>query len=343
MHNRPPPVPSPAAVSVLVPVLDEAEHIRASAEAMLAQKLEEPIEVLFVDGRSTDGTREILEALAAADDRVRVLDNPRGGIAPALNIGLRAASAPVIARMDAHTLYPPDYLARGLARLRRGDVVWVSGPQLAEGTDAGSRRVALALSSRLGTGGANFRHRQNGEAEGKTGFTGLVDRGWLERVGAWDERWVVNEDAELAARIRAAGGRIVVVPELAARYVPRRTLRALARQYLRYGVFRAKTCRHHPESMDLRQAAPPALVAAAVAAALPVPGLRQAGRAALGAYGAALALAAVQSGRDAPAADAAALPAVLATMHGAWGVGFWVGCARFGFPFAAFAHLARSR
>jgi cellulose synthase/poly-beta-1,6-N-acetylglucosamine synthase-like glycosyltransferase len=332
---------SAPAVSVLVPVLDEAADIRATAEAMLAQRLDEPHEVLFVDGGSTDGTPKMLAELAAADPRVRLLDNPQRRIAPALNIGLRAARAPVVARMDAHTHYPPDYLARGLERLRRGDVAWVSGPQLAYGVDAGSRRVALALTGKLGTGGANFRHAKTGEIDGKTGFTGVFDRAWLERVGGWDESWVVNEDAELAARVRQAGGRIVIVPEMAARYVPRRTLRALGRQYLRYGIFRAKTCKAHPESMDVRQALPPALVATAAVALSPVrlPLVRPLARLGVAAYAGALLLAARRAAGEAPAADAAAVPAVLVTMHGAWGTGFAIGCARFGFPFAAFARL----
>jgi succinoglycan biosynthesis protein ExoA len=171
--------PDTVAVSVLVPVLDEAADIRETARAMLAQELDERHEVLFMDGGSTDGTREILAELAAEDPRVRLLDNPQKRIAPALNIGLRAARAPVVARMDAHTHYPPDYLARGLERLRRGDVAWVSGPQLPHGVDAGSRRVALALTSRLGTGGASFRHASEGELEGKTGFTGIFDKALL--------------------------------------------------------------------------------------------------------------------------------------------------------------------
>src|SRR5207302_1552673 len=115
------------------------------------------IEFLFVDGGSRDGSRRILSELAAQDPRVRVLDNPARRTPHALNIGLLAARGEFIARMDAHTMYPSGYLAAGVARLRRGDVAWVSGPQIAVGTSPGSRRVARALSTSLGTGGARFR------------------------------------------------------------------------------------------------------------------------------------------------------------------------------------------
>src|SRR4051812_11599200 len=107
-------------VSVLVPVLNEAKGLREIVAGMRAQRLDGELELLFVDGGSDDGTRDILAELAAGDPRIRVLDNPRRLIAPALNIGLAAARGEFVARMDAHTHYPPDYLQRGIERLRRG-------------------------------------------------------------------------------------------------------------------------------------------------------------------------------------------------------------------------------
>lgn len=323
---------TPPAASIVVPVLNEAAHIRECAVAMRAQKLDEAYELLFIDGGSSDGTRAILDELAQSDSRISVLDNPGRTIPRALNIGLRAARAAVIVRMDAHTLYPPHYLALGLERLRRGDVVWVSGPQLPYGIDAGTRRIALALSTRLGTGGASYRHEVDEETEARSGFTGLFDRAFVDALGGWDEAWPANEDAELAARVRAAGGRIVVLPELAALYVPRGTLRSLARQYRRYGAYRAKTCRRHPGSTELRHLLPPGMVLAAATTVLPLGRLRLTARATAAGYAAALTATAASASRRAPLAEAVALPAVFATMHFAWGAGFLVGCARFGIP-----------
>ena len=127
--------------------------------------------------------------------------------------------------MDAHTHYPPDYLASGLERLRRGGVAHVSGPQIPKGEGRWSRRVALALSSRLGTGEADFRHMSDDEIEVDSGFTGMWLRSTLERHGGWDEDWPNDQDTELAARIRGDGGRIVCLPGMAAEYVPRDSLR----------------------------------------------------------------------------------------------------------------------
>jgi succinoglycan biosynthesis protein ExoA len=333
--------------SVLIPVLDEEQFIRETVAAMQAQRFDGEVEFLFMDGGSEDSTKAILEELAKADPRIRIFDNPGRTSTAGLNVGLRQARGEYVVRMDAHTFYPPDYIAHGVERLRRGDVVWVAGPVLPEGVGKWSRRVALALSSWMGTGGsARLQGSSNGaaaeqERELDTGvFAGICHRETIERHGGWNEEWVVNQDSELAARVLAGGGRIVAIPSLAARYVPRDDLRALARQYWRYGTYRAKTAARHPNSLEARQLFPLALVFALVLAVVGPGPLRTAGRAALLLYLAALAVNSVRAASDAGPRDAAALPVVLAIMHVTWGLGFVNGSVRFGPPLAAFARMA---
>jgi succinoglycan biosynthesis protein ExoA len=325
-------------VSVLVPVRDEAAVIRDVAAAMLAQRFAGTIEFLFVDGRSQDGTVEILHELAARDPRVRVLDNPAKRTPQALNLALRAARGRIIARMDAHTHYPPDYIALGVERLRRGGVASVSGPAIAAGDGRWSRRVALALSTRLGTGGAAWRRDAGAEFEVDSGFAGLWLRETLERHGGWDEEWLNDQDYELAARIRKSGGTIVCVPAMAADYLPRDSLPALAEQYHRYGFYRVKTSLRHPESLRRSHVLAPGLVLAGVAAVAAPRPLRRVSRAGVVAYAAAVGVETARAARTTPA-DAAALPAVFATMHFAWGVGFLRGCAVLGIPWRALIGL----
>ena len=220
--------------------------------------------------------------------------------------------------MDAHTLYPEDYLARGVARLRRGGADHVSGPQLAHGEGTWSRRVALALETPLGRGGAEFRQPSNGEIEVDSGFTGVWPRSVLEAHGGWNEDWHNDQDSELAARIRGSGGRIVCLPEMGARYIPRDSLKALSRQYWRYGVYRAKTSGAHPESMRRSHLLAPSLAVSLAAAILPSGGLRKLGRAAVALWCAAVVgVATAEAWRadttelDASVGDVAALPARL--------------------------------
>jgi glycosyltransferase involved in cell wall biosynthesis len=324
-------------VSVLIPVLDEADHLPEVVARMRAQDFEGEVEFLFVDGGSTDGSREYLEGLE--DPRIRVLDNPHRRTPFALNIGLRAARGEFVARMDAHTRYPASYLRLGAERLRAGGVTHVSGPQIAVGDGEGwSDRVALALSTRLGAGGASFRSPGEVEFEVDTGFTGMWHRDVLVRAGGWDEGWLTDQDCELAFRLReVVPGPHVCVPAMAAEYIPRRTLGALRRQYWQYGLHKVKTFRRHPAAMRPSHLLPPAV--AATAAAAPFSRLARAG---LAVYAGALAVTAARAAADgAEPADAAALPLVYATMHLPYGAGLLAGAARDGVPVAAVSGALR--
>src|SRR3954471_15226069 len=282
--------------SVLVPVLNEEEHIRETVDAMRAQEFDGTIELLFMDGGSSDNTRAVLEELAASDPRIRVFDNPGRTTPHALNVGLHAARGEFVVRMDAHAFYPPRYIAAGVERLERGDVDWVAGPAIPRGTGRWSKRVALALNSGLTTvGSRKWRAGRDGggdEVELDTGvFAGVWRRETLDRYGGWDTGWPINQDSELAARVLADGGRIVLLPEMGAEYVPRDDLKGLARQYWRYGIYRGKTSRYHANSLRRSQLLAPTL-ALAVPASLGGPRVvRVPARFAVASY--ALALAAV--------------------------------------------------
>jgi GT2 family glycosyltransferase len=343
-------MPSPVDVSVLVPIRNEAAVIGETARKILDQRFSGSAEFLLIDGASEDGTRPILEQLATEDERVRLIENPAGDLASALNLGLRAARGEFVVKMDAHTYFPPDYVQIGVDRMRKGDVGWVSGPQIPFGVDPWSRRVALALGTRLGVGGsgkwaATFGHGgEDGEKELDTGvFSGVWRRSTLERLGGWEPDWPVNEDSELASRYLAAGERLVCVASMGARYVPRGSLRGLARQYSRYGFYRAKTARRHPASVRPYHLVPAALVCVVGFASVGPRGVRRLARASLVPYAAAQAMESLRAAREAERSDAALLPAVFTTMHMSYGAGYLAGCLRFGMPLAALARRVAAR
>ncbi len=330
--------------SVIVPVLNEETHIEKSVAAILGQRFGGSLEVLVIDGGSEDATPEILERIAGADSRIRILANPERLIPNALNIGLSHARGDYVVRMDAHTYYPADYVGTAIRRFEDGDVACVSGPQVPHGEGRWSRRIALALRTRLGMGGATFRNAAR-ETEVDTAFTGVWRRSTLLELGGWDESWPINEDAELAARIREGGGRYVCVPEMAARYVPRRSLPALARQYWSYGQYRAKTARHHPIALRRSHVLPPAVALTFAAAALAPPRWRRPARAALVIYAVGLTAGVAEAAEHEASTpgDVAWVPAVLAMMHVSWGAGFLWGSVRFGPPLAALKRVLSLR
>jgi succinoglycan biosynthesis protein ExoA len=331
--------------SVLVPVLNEEAHIRETVAAMQRQDFDGTLEFLFMDGRSDDGTRRILEELAREDPRVRVLDNPGRTTAKALNVGLENARGEYVVRMDAHAFYPPRYIAAGVERLSAGDVDWVAGPAIPHGEGRWSRRVALALNSGLSTVGSRKWHENEGssaqEVELDTGvFAGVWRRETLERHGGWNPDWPINQDSELAARVLAAGGRIVLLPEMGARYIPRDSLKGLARQYFRYGFYRAKTSRYHANSMRRSHLMAPGVATAAVASLSGPRFVAVPARAVVGVYAAGVLAASAREAARGRIGDALGLPVVYAIMHLAWGFGCLVSWLRFGPPLAALARVA---
>ena len=336
-------------VSILVPVYNEERFIRETTAAMQAQKFAGRLEFLFVDGGSTDQTRRILEELATSDPRIRVLDNPHRRTPHALNIGLREARGEFVARMDAHSWYPPEYIARGVQRLRRGDVEWVTGPAVPRGVGPWGRRVALALESPLGQGGSG--KWASGSASDESGapteeteldtgvFAGVWRRSTLDHFGGWDEGWPVNQDAELAARVLSTGGRIVCVRDMGAVYAPRESLPALAKQYWRFGYYRVKTTRRHPDALRRSHVVAIALPWILLSGLVCHGRIGRLARGAGGAYLASLVAFSLPMARTSGRADAASMPLVFMTMHLAWGAGFAAGCVRLGVPLHAFRRV----
>jgi succinoglycan biosynthesis protein ExoA len=332
--------------SVIVPVFNEQRYIERSVAAMRRQSFPGRIELLFADGGSKDGTREILERLAREDSRIRVFDNPRRYQSSGLNLALAHARGRWVVRMDAHTEYPEDYIALGVSRLQRSGTRWVSGPQAPKGHGPVSRAVGLALGSRLGRGasrkwgGRSVQPEDEYELDAGV-FGGVWERITLLEYGGWDERSSVNEDSELAGRFLARGERLICVRAMAADYVPRNSLPGLWRQYRRYGEYRTWTAVRHPHTMRRSHLLAPGLVLnAALAAGAPRP-LRRLTRLGLGLYGGLVIMDGIRAlPRADPQSDALLVPVVLGTMHFAFGVGAFVGATRHGVPTAALASAA---
>jgi succinoglycan biosynthesis protein ExoA len=334
-------------VSVLVPILNERRWLPDSARSMLDQRFDGEIEFLFIDGGSTDGTKALLEELDSANPRLRVLNNPSREIPQALNIGLGEARGEFIVRMDAHSMFPPDYVRCAVERLRKGDVEWVAGPVVPVAVGRWSRWVAGALATSLGQGGSLKWAGRDGDDPGEPieldagVFAGAWRRSLLERYGGWDEEFAAAEDAELAARMMADGCRIVSLPELAARYIPRDSPWRLARQYWRIGFYRAKTVRRHPHVLRRAHLVAPPLIAVTLLALTSDRRISLPARLGLAGYAVALLTASLKQTRRGERGDAVGIVAGLITMHYSWALGFLAGCARFGLPIRAMLQAVR--
>lgn len=317
-------------VSVVIPMRNEEGYIRCCLDSIVEGDYpRHRMEVLVVDGMSEDRSREIVLEYAGNHPPVRLLDNHQRIVSTALNIGIRAATGEIVVRADAHTLYAPDYVNRCVELLQTTEADNVGGVQRAVGTDWVSNAVAIGTTTPFGTGGAKFRHAQQSSWV-PTVYLGAWRRSTLERLGGFSEEWAANEDYELNYRLRQAGGRILLSPDIKCWYYVRPSLVALARQYLRYGFWKAKTFLVHSRSLQWRQLAPPALVAGLLLslALLPVSVLLASALPAL--YLTASLIAATSTARRRGWRYLPLLPLVFAAIHLSWGTGFLVGLFRWG-------------
>ena len=327
-----PPLPELPGVSVLVPARDEAASLPDALRALAAQDYDGPMEVIVADGSDGPATAE---AARASLPGVRVVANPARIAAAGVNQALAAARHPVVVRCDARCVLPPDYVRLAVAALGRAGAANVGGRLVPAGETPFERAVALAMSSRFGSGGPRYR---TGGPPGPVDTVplGAFRREVLEAAGGFDATLARNEDYELNWRLRAAGGTVWFDPALSVRYRPRGTVSALARQYFDYGRWKRVVLRRHPRSLRVRHLAAPALVlglftslAAAFAGlafggAELVPGgaLLAASAAVPLAWTVALTCAALDRALRRHGRAALGMPVALAVMHLAWGAGF---------------------
>lgn len=282
-----------------------------------------------IDDQDYPGDIEVVVAAAdqptaqvARDHEVLVVDNPSVHTPAGLNLAARVSTGEILARVDAHSVIPPDYIRRMVDRLITTNADNVGGRQVPIGSTFMEKAVAAAMSSRFGAGDA--RYRIGGEAgPTDTVYLGAFHRSVFDRLGGFDERFLRNQDYEFNHRIRASGGLVWFDPEIAVMYRPRSTLPALASQYFQYGRWKRFFARSHDWSLRPRQLAPPLLVVLLVASLvgsiwwkwlLAVPVLYLLELIAIG-------LAALPR----VGVPALLMPVALLVMHLSWGIGFLFG------------------
>jgi succinoglycan biosynthesis protein ExoA len=328
-------------ISTIIPCRNEKNYVTGFLDSVLDQELETgwEMEILVADGLSDDGTRDVLRQYMQTAPNVRMIDNPGRIVSTGLNAAIAAASGEVVIRMDAHTVYAPDYVRRCVEALRESGADNVGGPWVAEGRGALGLAIAAAFRSRFCTGGGKA-HDPGYEGEVDTVYLGCWSRAVFERVGLFDPELVRNQDDEFNFRLRRAGGRIWQSPRIRSSYAPRASLRALFRQYLQYGFWKVAVIRKHRALASWRHVVPALFVAsivawaAALAAGLVwrMPAVSSASAVGLSAELAFYLLACVAASAEfAGSLDLPALlllPAVMAVHHVAYGLGFLIALLR---------------
>jgi glycosyltransferase involved in cell wall biosynthesis len=221
-------------VSVLIPCLNESKFIDRCLASVLAFEIPpdfELLEILVIDGGSTDGTLEIVAGLAKKDSRIRVVDNPRRIQSTGMNKALEQARGDYIVRLDAHSLYGREYLALLIETSVRTGCDNVGGLFITQRRDDQyqSSLVQALTTHKFGVGNSGFRlGAQEGPAD--TVPYGFFPRALFARIGLFDERLVRAQDYELNRRIISSGGCVWRNPNIHVAYYPPATLQSFLRK-----------------------------------------------------------------------------------------------------------------
>lgn len=248
------------AVSFVIPILNEARHVRAAVQSVLSQQGLAEREVILVLGRSTDGTTAIVEKLAREHSEIVVIHNSSNAISRSMNLGTAAARFDVVIRVDAHSVLSPDYALRAAESLRAAGAANLGGRMKAEGSTPFESAVAWSYNSRIGLGGAIY-HTGTEAGPAESAYLGVFDKAALVDIGGFDETLSRGEDWELNYRLRSSGQLVWFDPSLEVTYRPRSTLRTLAKQFYASGRWRGELIRRLGQRIPLRYFLPPAFVA----------------------------------------------------------------------------------
>lgn len=310
-------------VTVVIPAVDEEAFLGPCLDSVRAQDYH-ALQIVVVDGGSTDGTVGVVRERIAEDDRIELMDNPGSNIPSSLNLALGKARGRWLVRIDAHSTVDPIYVRAAVERLREGSWAGVGGRKDGVGRASTGRAIAAAMGSRFGVGDSTYHYGTTAQEVDHLPF-GAYPVELVRRVGGWNEQLVANEDFEFDYRLRQAGMRLLFDPRIVIHWHCRQSIRDLYRQYHRYGRGKVDVARLHPASLRVRHAAPPALVLCLTVGAL-LSARRPAWSVVVAPYALALAGASVNTGRQLDSArDRVQVPLAFLAMHFGWGIGFWSG------------------
>lgn len=234
-------------ISVICPIYNEEKYIKGCIESILSQDYpKDKMELLFVDGMSTDSTREIVKSYSEKYPFIYLLDNPNKIVPHAMNTGIRAAKGDIIIRLDGHALYPSNYFSELVRWHELLTDAWNVGgvcDTRVVNSNKVSEAIAKVMSDRFGVGNSTFRTGSDKDyLEADTVPFGAYKSYVFDKIGLYNEKLARVQDIELNKRLKHAGGKIYLVPSIHCTYIPRDNYKAFYKNRYLTGYWVIKTC-----------------------------------------------------------------------------------------------------
>ncbi len=244
-------------VSVVLAVRNEERHIEAVLKSLLQQETYNcELEILIVDGDSSDATREIVNQISGEDPRIKLLINKLKKTPYAFNLGIRESQGLYICILGAHTIYANDYIATCLDELRRHGAGGCSGRTItrAGGYGLQAQLIAWTLAHPFGTSTRSMRTREAGFAD--TIPYPIFLKSTLLEVGCYDTRLHRNQDNDLSQRLRARGHKLYITDKTYCEYFVSPTVVSLVKYAFTSGFWNIISFKTNRAAMSIRHFVP---------------------------------------------------------------------------------------
>lgn len=220
-------------VAIVIPTLNEERFISRCLNSIIKQTYEfEKMDVMIIDGGSTDNTKKIVAEYQKSHQNIRFIENKKKIQSVAFNIGFKKSTAPYIIRLDAHAEYDSKYISLCIENLKQDEKRGNVGGRcniLPFNQSIWAQTNAILNHSRFGIGGAAFRVSNEAHNTDSVPF-GAFPRKIIEKIGGMREDLPRGEDNEYNSRIRKAGYKIFFDPVIISSYFARPTLGASCKQ-----------------------------------------------------------------------------------------------------------------
>lgn len=258
-------------ISLIIPCRNEEKDIAACLDSLLGNDYpKEQIEILILDGMSTDGTKAIIEYYLKQFPQVQLLENPSKSIPAAMNIGIKNAKGNIIMKIDAHSTYPKDYISKCIQYLNQYGADNVGGILniVPRQNTAVARAIALVLAHPFGSGNARVKIGAKKPQWSDTAAFGCYKKEVFEKVGKWNEKLTGSSDLDFNLRLKKAGGKILLVPKIVIDYLADPTLKAFWLHNFADGVWATYVLKFGSQAWSLRHWIPLLFVISLISSAV---------------------------------------------------------------------------
>lgn len=234
-------------ISVVVPCFNEKKILPQCLDSLVEQTYpKDKMEILIVDGMSTDGTLDIIDSYAKQYPFIKKLENKKRFTPYAMNTGIQNSNGDFIIKADAHTLYDQNYVQRCIKYIIEYEVDNIGGILKTVSNDSSlvSKSIISSLSSFFGVGNSFFRIGSRKPRWVDTVAFGCYHRNTFNKIGMYDEKLIRGQDIELNMRLKKAGGKILLHPDIIGYYYPPSTLKGFMKQSLVNGMWAILPFKH---------------------------------------------------------------------------------------------------